>query len=102
MGHRMESEKPEEAEMEEGKEGEGGWGHHEGWGDMGKCGCPMCIWLKKMAIIRMMGGGTMGTMPDMAIGMPSMKHAGMMASICQGMGGWRKFVSSEEKIAKLE
>ena len=95
MVHGMEHEDAENEEME-GEEMEGEWGHHKNWG-MNKCGCPMCMRMKMMKKMAMSGGGMMGT--------PWMKH---MAGMSMGMGmgtegtGWRKFTSSEEKIAKLE
>ena len=73
----------------EGNESEGVWGHH-GWDDWGmkKCGCPMChmiLTMKKISMTRGMG-------PD-GCEKPSMRMGSMP---------WRKFMSSDEKIAKLE
>ncbi len=100
MVRRTENEEPEEEEME-GEEMGGGWGNHEGWGGMNKCGCPMCRWMMMMKKMAMMGGGMMSGM----MGMPWMRHMGGMG-MGTGMGmpgmGWRKFMSSEEKVARLE
>jgi len=95
MGHRMEGEEPEEEEMEgEGEGMEGSWMHHK------ECGCPFCMWMKKMKKMAMMGGMMPGM--GMGMGMPWMKHI-MGGGMGMGEGmGWRKFMSSEEKIAKLE
>ena len=78
-----------EESMEEAPMGEG-W-KHRGWGDwhMKKCGCPACLGIMAMKKMPMMGG--------MMSGM-GMHHMGMGAESAP----WRKFMSSGEKIEKLE
>ena len=97
---REEEEDIEREEDEMSKHQSGPWMSHgeHGWGGMGwhwkKCGCPACRWLRAMRNMSMMSG----MMPGMGMGMMGgMGMQGMM-----GMAPWRKFVSSDEKIAGLE
>ena len=93
---------------EEGKGCKGG-----GWDEwkMKKCGCPACRMMLAMKKMSMMRGMMPGMMSGMGM-MPGMMHMGMGMGPGMGMGmgggmgmekpSWRKFMSSDEKIAKLE
>lgn len=102
----MEHNKSEEKEDEMAGGGEemneqgGPWMKH-GMRNLGKigrswkkCGCPMCQWMRTMHRMSMMGG----MMPGMGMGM----MRGMRMQGVLGMAPWRRFVSSDEKIASLE
>ena len=89
----------EEEGMGGGKEemDEAGWGgmHGGGMGWEKKCGCPYCTMMSAMKKMGMMGMGPM-----------AMKHMGMggwgMGEEMAGAAPWRKFMSFEEKIEKLQ
>jgi hypothetical protein len=74
---------------------------------MKKCGCPACRMMLAMKKMSMMRGMMPRMMPGMGM-MPGMMHMGMDPSMGMGAGmgmekpSWRKFMSSDEKIAKLE
>jgi hypothetical protein len=110
--------KEEDEEMEGGMDdapGEGWMGHGGGMdmASMHKCGCPYCMMaigiLKKLALMhmwghKMLGGmmpgmGMMGGMGMKPMGMGACGHGEMGEG---GMAPWRKFMSSDEKIEKLQ
>jgi hypothetical protein len=89
----MEHHEAKDEEMEERQDSPWmGHGMHHAGGERGwkKCGCPMCRGIRAMHKMGMVSGG-----------FPGMTR-GMMPGMEPGMAPWRKFISSDEKIAMLE
>lgn len=79
-------------------------GTEHGMHDWNKCGCPFCQGMRAMHKMHMMGPMMAGMGMMKGMGMPDMMGMGMGMGMpgMMGMAPWRKFMSSDEKIAGLE